>query len=408
MNKFVKTALVSAAVVAASSALVACARGNQMNKPETFQNKTGVIGVFRQAAFYCSDIAPQYMTLGESKILVKPSWSNEQDNLFYSEMKPGIATLYSYEYTCSNEESKLVLDTADNGKKAFPVSVKIPESGFCKIVISFLENDKLFNHDDDLLSEQFMQNEVALKYGDVPYCDVIDTKGNTVSFMDRDSLNRANYETALEASRNLTAEDAYPLVALDGRGLAQTSGDNSQVVLVTWHNDANKYTDNSTVKLDGETLWAFADKEFLKWFQENNDKVTNWNLRLKQLFGKSPDFDAGYFTVYWANVKDVFRPAYVPETGDVMMNAAFSSSFEEDTSDNAMWFKNWFQETEHKAKSRDGGFMWTRLGYTYDWGRTDGGKYGLTEFIVRDGAEIEVKFTRGTKGFLNWIKDRKF
>ncbi|SHK73240.1 hypothetical protein [Fibrobacter sp. UWEL] len=408
MNKFIKTALVSAAVVAASSALVACARGNQMNKPETFQNKTGVIGVFRQAAFYCSDIAPQYMTLGESKILVKPSWSNEQDNLFYSEMKPGIATLYSYEYTCSNEESKLVLDTADNGKKAFPVSVKIPESGFCKIVISFLENDKLFNHDDDLLSEQFMQNEVALKYGDVPYCDVIDTKGNTVSFMDRDSLNRANYETALEASRNLTAEDAYPLVALDGRGLAQTSGDNSQVVLVSWHNDANKYTDNSTVKLDGETLWAFADKEFLKWFQENNDKVTNWNLRLKQLFGKSPDFDAGYFTVYWANVKDVFRPAYVPETGDVMMNAAFSSSFEEDTSDNAMWFKNWFQETEHKAKSRDGGFMWTRLGYTYDWGRTDGGKYGLTEFIVRDGAEIEVKFTRGTKGFLNWIKDRKF
>lgn len=408
MNKFIKTALVSAAVVAASSALVACARGNQMNKPETFQNKTGVIGVFRQAAFYCSDIAPQYMTLGESKILVKPSWSNEQDNLFYSEMKPGIATLYSYEYTCSNEESKLVLDTADNGKKAFPVSVKIPESGFCKIVISFLENDKLFNHDDDLLSEQFMQNEVALKYGDVPYCDVIDTKGNTVSFMDRDSLNRANYETALEASRNLTAEDAYPLVALDGRGLAQTSGDNSQVVLVSWHNDANKYTDNSTVKLEGETLWAFADKEFLKWFQENNDKVTNWNLRLKQLFGKSPDFDAGYFTVYWANVKDVFRPAYVPETGDVMMNAAFSSSFEEDTSDNAMWFKNWFQETEHKAKSRDGGFMWTRLGYTYDWGRTDGGKYGLTEFIVRDGAEIEVKFTRGTKGFLNWIKDRKF
>ncbi|PWJ68123.1 MULTISPECIES: hypothetical protein [unclassified Fibrobacter] len=408
MNKFMKTALVSAAVVAAGSALVACASGNKMNKPETFQNKTGVIGVFRQAAFYCSDIAPQYMTLGDSKILVKPSWSSEQDNLFFSEMKPGIATLYSYEYTCSNEETKLVLDTADNGKKAFPVSVKVPESGFCKIVISFLENDNLFNHDDDMLSEQFMQNEVALKYSDVPYCDVIDTKGNVVSFMDRDSLNRANYETALAASRSLTAEDAYPLVALDGRGLAQTSGDNSQVVLVTWHNDPDKYRDGATIKLDGETLWAFADKEFLKWFQENSDKVTNWNLRLKQLFGKAPNYDAGYFTVYWANVKDVFRPAYVPETGDVVMNGAFSSSFEEDTSDNAMWFKNWFQETEHQAKAREGGFMWTRLGYTYDWGRTDGGKYGLTEFIVKDGAEIEVKFTRSTKGFLNWIKDRKF
>lgn len=407
MNKFMKTALVSAAVVAAGSALVACAGGNKMNKPETFQNKTGVIGVFRQAAFYCTDIAPQYMTLGDSNILVKPSWSSEQDNMFFSEMKPGLATLYSYEYTCGNEENKLVLDTADNGKKAFPVSVKIPDNGFCKIVISFLENDNLFSYNGDLLSEQFMQNEVALKYGDVPFCEVIDTKGNTVSFMDKDSLNQANYATALQESRNLTAENAYPLVALDGRGLAQTSGDNSQVVLVTWHNDPDKFRDGSMVKLSGETLWAFTDKEFLKWFKENEDKVTNWNLRLKQLFGKSPDYDAGYFTVYWANIKDVFRPAYIPEVGDIVMNGAFSASFEEDTTDNAIWFKNWFQETEHQAKAREGGFLWTRLGYTYDWGRTDGSKYGLSEFIVKDGAELEVKFTRSTKGFLNWIKDRK-
>lgn len=407
MNKFIKSFLGLTAVTAAMVSMVACSGGPKVSKQETFQNKTGIIGVFRQAAFYCSDIAPQYMNLGQSKILVKPSWSSEQDNLFVSEMKPGVATLYSYEYTCNNDETSLVLDTADNGKKAFPVSVKIPESGFCKIVISFLENDNLFSHNDDVLSEQFMQNEVALKYSDVPYCEVIDTKGGTVSFVNQDSLNQALYADAMKAAKEPTEESVYPLVALDGRSkLAQTSGDNSQVVLVTWHNDPDKYRDGSVMKA-GEVVWAFADKEFLKWFKDNEGKVTNWSLRLKQLFGKSPDFDAGYFTVFWANIKDVYRPAYVPDVGDISMATSFSSEFEEDQNEGAVWFKNWFKETSAAADGENG-FLWSRLGYTYDWGNAEGNKYGLTEFIVRDGAEMEVKFTRRTKGFLNWIKDRKF
>lgn len=154
-------------------------------------------------------------------------------------------------------------------------------------------------------------------------------------------------------------------------------------------------------------MWAFTDKEFMKWFNENKDGVNNWTLRLKQLLGKAPDFDGTYFTVFWVPVKDVFRPAFVPDPTNDVMNVAYPSSFEEDRSESAMWFKKWFDKTRSQAYRREGGFPWTRLGYTYDWGRTDGGKYGLTEFIVREGAEIEVKFTRGTKGFLAWTRDRK-
>lgn len=388
------------------AALTGCSKGLKPSDPDVYRNKTGIIGVFRQSAFYCENVMPQYMTLGPQKIMVKSGWSNEQDNLFISEMKPGIAPLYSYEYSCGDDETRLKLDTTDNGKKAFPYAVKIPDQGFCKIVISFLDNDNLFSHNDALLKEYFERNEVAAGYPNIPYCDVIDTKGNVVTFMDRDSLNRELYAEAIKKAKNLTADDIYPLVSIEGSSdMASLSGDNSQVILVTWHNAPDDFKDGQTISHTDKVLWAFTDKEFLSWFRENHEKVDNWDLRLKQLIGMSPETNNNYFTVFWANVSDVFRPAYYPEINSGLMNTTFSSSFEEDMSENAMWFKNWFDKTSATIYSRDGGHPWTRLGYTYDWGNPDR-KYGLSEFIVKEGAPIEVKFTRNNKAFLKWIKDR--
>lgn len=396
----------SVSIAISMAALTGCSKGLKPSDPDVYRNKTGIIGVFRQSAFYCENVMPQYMTLGPQKIMVKSGWSNEQDNLFISEMKPGIAPLYSYEYSCGDDETRLKLDTTDNGKKAFPYAVKIPDQGFCKIVISFLDNDNLFSHNDALLKEYFERNEVAAGYPNIPYCDVIDTKGNVVTFMDRDSLNRELYAEAVKKAKNLTADDIYPLVSIEGSSdMASLSGDNSQVILVTWHNAPDDFKDGQTISHTDKVIWAFTDKEFLSWFRENHEKVDNWDLRLKQLIGMSPETNNNYFTVFWANVSDVFRPAYYPEINSGLMNTTFSNSFEEDMSENAMWFKNWFDKTSATIYSRDGGHPWTRLGYTYDWGNPDR-KYGLSEFIVKEGAPIEVKFTRNNKAFLKWIKDR--
>ena len=383
-----------------------CSKSPKPNDSELFRNKTGIIGVFRQSAFYCEDVLPQYMTLGQQKIMVKSGWSNEQDNLFFNEMKPGISPLYSYEYSCGENETKLVLDTADHGKKAFPYAVKIPDQGFCKIVISFLENDNLFSHNDNLLLEHFEKNEVAAGFPNIPYCDVIDTKGNVVTFMDRDSLYREQYAAAVKSAKDLSSDDIHPLVLIDvGSDLATLSGDNSQVILVTWHNNPDAFKDGQNITHTDKVIWAFTDKEFVKWFRENHEKVDNWDVRLKQVIGMPPETKNNYFTVFWANVNDVFRPAYYPEINSGYMNTAFSNTLEEDDSENAMWFKDWFKKTNATIYSQNGGYPWTRLGYTYDWGNPDS-KYGLSEFIVKEGAQIEVKFTRNNKAFLTWIKNR--
>ena len=112
----------------------ACTGNLKLRDEKTFQGKTGVIGVFRQSAFYCSEAIPHYAQIGDSTIVVKPTWSSEQDNVFFTPQKPGRAMLRSYTYHCGDYENKFVLDTAAENKGSS--GIVIPDSGFCKIVES--------------------------------------------------------------------------------------------------------------------------------------------------------------------------------------------------------------------------------------------------------------------------------
>ena len=69
----------SVSIAISIAALTGCSKGPKPNDPDVYRNKTGIIGVFRQSAFYCENVMPQYMTLGPQKIMVKSGWSNEQD-----------------------------------------------------------------------------------------------------------------------------------------------------------------------------------------------------------------------------------------------------------------------------------------------------------------------------------------
>ena len=102
-------------------------------------------------------------------------------------------------------------------------------------------------------------------------------------------------------------------------------------------------------------------------------------------------------------MKKAFMTGFLGIAFAFAMVACNGNATTEDTTANAMWFKNWFDK-EKVSRSKDAG-PWTRLGYTYDWGNPNS-KYGLSEFIVKDGAEIEVKFTRKNRAFLTWLKDR--
>ncbi len=388
-------------------ALFGCAftRGENVSKAENFKGKTGIIGVFRQPAYYCGEGIPHTIMLGGTSIIVKSAFSTEQENVFFSEMKPGIATLTEYKYNCGEDEKRMVLDTTSAGSDRFQTSLVIPEKGFCKVVISFLEGDTLFSYNNDILKEQFAKAEVAVNTDSIPFCEIRDNKGEVVSMASRDSILDAKFDAAVKDASEALEEEKFTVVTLDEfSDKVSWNADKTQLLVVSLTSNPDSYKEGETVKADS-VVWVVNEKELLMWFQDHKDGVRDWDLRFKQLFGEPRTSRATHMAFLWVSPNDLMRPAYVPDVKAYDMRTSFEGN-DADNTERMMWFKNWFDARAAKSYEGPDARPWTRLGYTYDWG-SDSDKYGLTEFIVVPGANMEVRFIRNLKFVANWMKDRK-
>ena len=388
-------------------ALFGCAftRGENVSKAENFKGKTGIIGVFRQPAYYCGEGIPHTIMLGGTSIIVKSAFSTEQENVFFSEMKPGIATLTEYKYNCGEDEKRMVLDTTSAGSDRFQTSLVIPEKGFCKVVISFLEGDTLFSYNNDILKEQFAKAEVAVNTDSIPFCEIRDNKGEVVSMASRDSILDAKFDAAVKDASEALEEEKFTVVTLDDfSDKVSWNADKTQLLVVSLTSNPDSYKEGETVKADS-VVWVVNEKELLMWFQDHKDGVRDWDLRFKQLFGEPRTSNVSHMAFLWVSPNDLMRPAYVPDVKAYDMRTSFEGS-DADNTERMMWFKNWFDARAAKSYEGPDARPWTRLGYTYDWG-SDAEKYGLTEYIVTPGANMEVRFTRNLKFVANWMKDRK-
>ena len=399
-----KKIYLNALFAALALAFWACANGPKVDDPELFKSKTGVIGVFRQPAFYCSEASAQYMQLGDSTVLVKPAWSEDQDNLFLQEMGPGVATLKYYEYACGEDKHKFVLDST---RKDGATGIVVPESGFCKTVISFVEGDKLFTQNEDLLKEFFQKHEVAYNYHKIPFCEVVTPRGRTVSTgMDSDSLLQVKYETAITDAADVREDKIYPLVTVtrESEGISWDR-DSTHVLVITFHDRPDIY-DTDTLVMSQE-VWAVSEKELYSWYKANKEGVKDWDVRLKQLLGISAKKKFTHFSALWVKPADLVRPAYQTDVTVDSMTLKFDESFDDYSVDKdfKVSFKHWFDKTRTRSYDKKNGYPWTRLGYTYDWGSSDK-KYGLTEFLILKDSHVRVQFTKNVPTFVKWLEER--
>lgn len=203
------------------------------------------------------------------------------------------------------------------------------------------------------------------------------------------------YQQAMEDSVFAEESEILPLVTLSKEDKMTTWDEQGRVLLYTWHNYPDSYPEGEKVELEWGQVWAFTDKEMASHGDEL-EKSEDPQMRLRQLIGFAPDAEHSTVTGFWADPADVRRPAYQYDPTDGTMKTAF----EEDVDDD---FKEWFDENTLNSYFY-GASPWTRLGYTYDWA-DNGTEYGLTEFLVNQGAEVEVEFTESTEDFLKRITE---
>jgi hypothetical protein len=102
----------------------------------------------------------------------------------------------------------------------------------------------------------------------------------------------------------------------------------------------------------------------------------------------------------------MIRPAYIPDVTSSEMTCRFNEEDDSQLDSLGMWLRNWFDNTWSASYKSEGGYPWTRLGYTYDWG-SSGDKYGLSEFLVREESQVTVQTTKDLKAFVRWMGDRR-
>jgi hypothetical protein len=214
----------------------------------------------------------------------------------------------------------------------------------------------------------------------------------------QNAIKDAEVAEASEIDSNLTpiAEDTPNLI---WRG----EGENRQVLLASWTSwtgyDAmvgktirmDRYLQapvrdakgNTAMKVYETTrdIWVTVVPQVREFCQKNSVAPGALTLRLEQLIGLPPHNGNTRFVEFWVKPADLFRPAPDP---DITTRSA-SLDFPAGVSDA---HKKWIEDL--KAVSYlENGYPWTRLGYTYDWGKTDN-HVGLTEYVIRVGALVDV------------------
>jgi hypothetical protein len=146
-----------------------------------------------------------------------------------------------------------------------------------------------------------------------------------------------------------------------------------------------------------QELWVTTVPELRNFCKRAGLVPDNTTIRLEQLLGLPPGAGKTKFVELWVKPKDLFRPSPDPEISDHEAGLDFPVSDEFVKVDRE--YKRWFTCVgtntsskyclKEKSYGKDG-YPWTRLGYTYDWGNPDN-EIGLSEFVVRKGATVEIQ-----------------
>jgi hypothetical protein len=194
------------------------------------------------------------------------------------------------------------------------------------------------------------------------------------------------------------ATDLVAIVPENADLIWRGTGDNRAVLMVTW-TSWNGYDaqvgQTTTVTRD---VWVTAAPDVREFVRTNLVPPDVLTARLEQLLGVPPNNGKTKFVQFWVSPRDLFRPSADPEISDreAELDLPQSTAFITVSDAYQQWFAN-----QTAISYGDNGYPWTRLGYTYDWGNPCS-EEGLSEFVIRAGATVEVESVTSTLDYCRW------
>ena len=207
------------------------------------------------------------------------------------------------------------------------------------------------------------------------------------SEQDKIKAEMITYEEAVVDALQAEQDEIHDLVCLvkeDGR--VTYDEENDRVQLVFWTDQAaEEFKKDDQLTLE-EYTWAYADLELASWGAANKDVLKNSkDARIRQMLGLPENAKGSTFVLVSVTPERVLRAAYQPDAQLKKMSLAFEETVDQD-------FISWFNG-QVTANYFENPRPWTRLGYTYDWGKTGDDHYGVTEFVIPAGTKVTVKDT---------------
>jgi hypothetical protein len=227
-----------------------------------------------------------------------------------------------------------------------------------------------------------------------PLSQIFTTQPLTLASIDAtllETLLKRSYITAVEDAKTADESEIFStLQAISAKNTNLKWRDyqgQKQVLMVTW-TSWNGYDNQvgSPVELSRET-WVTAVPELKTFAQSLKLNPESLTLRLEQYLGLPPNNGKTKFVEMWVNASDLFRPCPDAEIDDTRCDLNFPAIVEPQ-------HQSWINNLQLVSYGQTG-YPWTRLGYSYDWGRLDG-EIGASEYVIKKGAKVIIESVKST------------
>lgn len=170
-------------------------------------------------------------------------------------------------------------------------------------------------------------------------------------------------------------------------------GQKKRVLMVTWTSYKGYDDQVGKSQVLARETWVTPAPFVARFCKGKGADAAALTARLEQLLGLPANNGKDRFVELWVEPKDLFRPCPDPEITDRECELDFPQPSSMVTVSAA--HVKWFDDLKSKSYGENG-YPWTRLGYTYDWA---GPKVGMSEYVIKKGAEIAVERALGTADY---------